>query len=414
MKKVQINRENILNPEEAFRTYLSKLMPIYIEDYGYENKSLIKERINKTLYVFDSLPVDEINFVAEYGAELQCREKARQAFDECTDFLKKKEIIEAMTEKRFYNILADAFGVGDRYIDELFTIDIDSYGLNMQLALGADNVSEEFKDEIRLRQEKYRKDCERLGIRCITDHRVIEKLFELRDGNDYETNLLLAKNTMFVKRVKKEIFKKSGVILDDVQLVDLLFYNKTGAFSVKDIDRKDKLHICYLPLAKNIMLGGVDFGFFHEIRHVIEGSDTGTGIHVFRCDKYLAMNEIRTEKNALFDAEKLKDFPLFSNDGFLNGIWSSYQDAFYYTEGFFENNREVLNKLAIKNDIKNFERFYGRKNLRLFGEYLKNVLDAFDDESWLYKEICDEEKQKSLVRSLNERCQSRHESKNLI
>lgn len=408
MKKVEINRENILNPEEAFKSYLSRLMPIYIEDYGVENSRLIKERINKAIYLFDSLPIDEINFIVEYGEKLQCKEKARLAFDECRDFINKKKKIEEKTEKKFYNILADVYGAGDRHVEELFTMEVDYYSLEMQLTLASDETNEELKDEIRKKQEEYRKTCERLGIKCITDHRIIDRLFEIRDDIDYETNLLLARETKFGKRLKKEIFRKSGAVLTDAQLVDLLFYSNTASTASIDVGRKNKLIVCYFPLAKNIMIGNVDSCFFHEMRHILETSDNFSGIQVYSCDKYLAMNELRTEKNAVHDLAKLKDFPLFSSDGFVNYNFNVYQKMFCYTEGFFDEHRKELNKLAIRNAVKEFERLYGKKSLREFEKYLKQIHTDYLNDTWMYKKLYDEEKQKSLVRSLNEHYQSRH------
>lgn len=99
-----INYDNILNPNEALESYIKNLVPLYIEDYGEENLNLVEDRIDKTLYIFDSLPVDEINFFAEHEDLAEKSGRVKLAYEECRDFLKKKRRIENKMDQKFMKL----------------------------------------------------------------------------------------------------------------------------------------------------------------------------------------------------------------------------------------------------------------------------------------------------------------------
>jgi len=69
-------------------------MPLYVGDYGKENIKLIKDRIKKTVYIFDSLPVHEINFLTSCEDFCNVDSKLAVAIEECRDFIKKKKNID--------------------------------------------------------------------------------------------------------------------------------------------------------------------------------------------------------------------------------------------------------------------------------------------------------------------------------
>ena len=52
-----INYNNILNPNIALDKIKDRLIEIYMCDYGIEYKELIEERINNTIFIFDSNPL---------------------------------------------------------------------------------------------------------------------------------------------------------------------------------------------------------------------------------------------------------------------------------------------------------------------------------------------------------------------
>ncbi len=407
MKKIITNYDNIMNPNEALKDYMNSLKALYIEDYGEKYSKLIKERIKKTIYIFDSLPVDEVNFFEEHKNRLGYSKEADLAFLECRDFFNKKTMIDEKINQKYYTILANVFGVYGRFIDELFSLDIEAYSLDNQIALGDECISVEVKEDIIKRQEEYKRECARLNIKCLTNAKTIEWLLELRDDFAFETNYHLVKNTKWAKRIKRRIFEEKRLLISDIDLTELLFYCTSGSSNLIDTDRKEKLRICHFPLLANVCRGNLDGMFFHENRHVIEMSDEYAGFQCFENGRYCSMNEIRTEKNAIRDKEKMSNKPLFSNNDFYDGVFNVYEKLFQYTEGFFDEHLEVLNRIAVGNNFKDFERLFGRKNLREFDFYLNNIQEAIcNDMDSEY--LCDKDRQKQLVKCLNERYESRH------
>ena len=68
----------------------------------------------------------------------------------------------------------------------------------------------------------------------------------------------------------------------------------------------------------------------------------------------------------------------------------------------------ILNRLAVRNNIKDFERLFGRKSLNKFDIYLHSIEDAIMNDIGDLEIICDEREQKRLVKKLRERYESRH------
>lgn len=409
MKEIVTNYDNFLNPNEALREYMPNLLDLYIDDYGKDNIKLIKERIKKTMYIFDSLPIDELNFFEKHKHLIDVSKKIDLAVLECRDFYNKKLKVDETVNKKLYEALADAFGVSGRFIDELFSLDIDSYSFDNKIALVDENTPLDIKEEIRKRQEEYKQECARLGIECLTNSKVIEKLFILQDNLELETNFYLACNTKWAKKIKKRIFEEKGQCISNIDLMELLFYeNGGGSSNLIDTGKKEKLRICYFPLLSNTERGNLDGMFFHENRHVIEMTDLFAGIQCFSNGRYSLLNEIRTEKNAIRDKKQLEGKVLFSNFGFSEGVFNVYEKLFAYTEGFFDEYMNILNRLAVRNNIKDFERLFGRKSLNKFDIYLHSIEDAIMNDSGDLEIICDEREQKRLVKKLRERYESRH------
>lgn len=285
-------------------------------------------------------------------------------------------------------------------------MDVGSYAAEVQLALIYDTTPENIKEIIRKRQYDYQMECKRLGIKCLTDAKVIGKLFNLREKCSYEINLFLAKYTKWAKRISKRITDWSGIVISDVNLVDLLFYVGTASTSVVDVGRREPLRVCYFPLIANTYRGNLDGMFFHENRHAVEMDKKYAGLQIFASGKYSSLNEIRTEKNALRDKKRLENNVLFSNEGFINDTWNVYERLFSYTNGFFDEQLEVLNKLAVLNDIKEFEKIYGKRNLKRFDGYLSNIQMALGEDKLVLP--VNEEYQKVLVNRLREHSETRH------
>lgn len=397
-----------MNPNEAVKNYMNNLMELYIEDYGSECSKLLRERIKKTMYIFDSLPVDEVNFFEENKQLTEYAKKADLTFLECRDFYNKKMVIDERFNQEYYNALASAFGVNNRFIDELFSLDIDSYSLDNQIALGDWNISDLVKEEIRQRQDDYQAECKRLGIKCLTNSKTIKELFELQDDLNFETNFYLCRNTKWAKRIKKKIFEEKKQCISDIDLTELLFYGSSGSCNLIDTGRKEKLRICYFPLLANVFRGNLDGMFFHENRHVVEMTDGFAGFQYFQNNSYSSLNEIRTEKNAIRDKKSLEEKVLFSNNDYFEGIFNVYESLFQHTGSFVDKYLGVLNKIAVRNDVRSLERLFGRKALRKFDVYLHSIQEATMSDCADMAILFDESLEKQLVKRLHEHYKSRH------
>lgn len=415
MDKKITNYDNILNPNEALREYLKNLMPLYIDDYGKKNLGMINSRIKKTIYIFDSLPTVELDYLLKHESIAGIyKEKTERIFREAEDFLNKEKLITEKFDLKFYNILASYFGIENRYIDELFMLDIDSYSQENQIVLGIEEVDEEVKEEIRKRQEKYRHDCCKLNVKCLTDARIIEKIFEARANYDYLINLYLVKHTKWAKRLKRRIEVESGMSISFECLTELLFSSSTAFCSIVDVCKGEQLRICYFPIIENTTVGNLDGLFFHENRHAIEMGDGYSGLNDFSNKRYCTINEIRTEKNAIRDKRALSNNVLFSNEGYTEGSWNVYEAIFPYSGGFFDKYLDELNRLAVENNIKAFEGMFGCKNLRLFNSYLNTIQKVFNEEYLAYQEMSFLRNHKDLVKRINHYCETRHRPDNLV
>ena len=66
-----MNVENIIRPNGALTSLKSLLIPLYIQDYGIENKGIIYERLRNAIFIFDSDPIVTEKFVAEHLSEIK-------------------------------------------------------------------------------------------------------------------------------------------------------------------------------------------------------------------------------------------------------------------------------------------------------------------------------------------------------
>ena len=115
MKEIVTNYDNFLNPNEALREYMPNLLDLYVDDYGKENIKLIKERIKKTMYIFDSLPIDELNFFEKHKHLIDVSKKIDLAVLECRDFYNKKLKVDETVK----NLLIHQFIISGRIMSNI-------------------------------------------------------------------------------------------------------------------------------------------------------------------------------------------------------------------------------------------------------------------------------------------------------
>lgn len=403
MKKEQVNYDNILNPEVALDDYSEKLFSLYESDYGRDNLDLIKKRMDETIYIFDSTPVDMVNYLVENEKHYGDCFRIDRAFDECRDYLKVKDKIAGKLRDRFYKILANNFETDKKIAEQLTELDIDSFSNASQEILDSEMTPLEVKNSIKLRREKYLSECDEVNVSALVDGNSIKKLFDIKDDFESEAQIFIMKHSKWGKRIRKQILEASGIKLSYEELTTLLLWGYSASSNVVLPYKNKTLRVCVFPLMKNFNDGNLDGIFFHENRHVVETEENFCGICSYDEDKYTILNEIRTEKNSCRDKFHLGDEVLFSNKNYDEGKTNIYLSLFPYAGDFFDRYEEILNKIAVVNDIEKLENLFGVDNLREFDEYLETLQNFLLEEPWKVSLYASEEKQKKLTLKLD-RC----------
>lgn len=399
-----INRvDNILYPDDAFDEYKNYLIEIYIEDYGEENYSKIKKRIDETYYLFDSNPEESLKFLDETNSSLLNLSRSIRIEIENSNYISCKKKIDKSLYYKFKEYLSNIFGISSRYIDENFLkMDFDAFSFKSMRKLHRGTDAE--KKEIEARQTAYIRTCELYGVKPVTSLFAIESIIHEKNRLDKLEKKMLVEETIWGKRIKKNIVKATGYNISSDILANLLFLRGCCACVINIPNPKGKIkRICVFPCIHNYYIGLTDVSFLHENRHVVESDKNFVGLHILKDDSYVFLNELRTEINAIRDSKRFIDSPLFSNRSMNSKYVSVYDRLLYYSFDFINDNLDVLNKLAINNDISGYEDLFGRVNLENFDNYLVEVDCLFRDDS----SLIDEEKGRKLVKKINNHFASR-------
>ena len=145
----------------------------------------------------------------------------------------------------------------------------------------------------------------------------------------------------------------------------------------------------------------LDRMFLHENRHIIEAGIDHVGINTHLGNKYQMLNEIRTEKHAIEDSEYFKNKVLWSNEEMPEHSYNGYEELFPYTHNFYEDNKDILDDIAINGKIDELEELYGEDSLNRYDYFLKDLSDLLSINHYKYKSIEKEEEAKKLVYNLN-------------
>ena len=399
--------ENILNPEEAFKEFKKYLIELYAEDYGEEYKELIKNRIDGTYYLFESNPIDTYNFYKEnknlsYGLKRRIRIER-----EYSDYISFKNKIDKYLTNKYKDIISSYFNTTSSLLsDDLLIADFDSFSYESIRVLNNPYASYENKSRILNRQKRYLDLCSQHNVRAITDSSIIERIINIRKELENEGFKLLLDNTIWGRRIVKDIYSKTGKMVD-TKLLGTVMYDDKCCASVCQIPtyNGDFIRICLFPIMKNYDIGALDKIFYHENRHVIESDINVSGFACSNIGNYFLINELRTQENAIRDAYEFRRVPLFANykesDNFIN----IYERLFDYCGPFIKNYLNLLNKIGINNDILGLENLFGKVNLQELEEYLKEVDKSFLDG---YPDRIDFNKQKVLTYCLDSHFYSRH------
>ena len=130
-------------------------------------------------------------------------------------------------------------------------------------------------------------------------------------------------------------------------------------------------------------------------------TDTTSGISTFYKRKYDTLNEIRTEKNAIIDENRLNKTIFSSNKRYTNSL---YERLFKYTDNFFEDNKYILDEIALRGDIELLEKLYDKNELKLFDYYLFKISEAIINKISNEELPVNRKLQDGMIEVLNNNC----------
>lgn len=395
------NIENILNPEISFLDYKNNLIEKYIEDYGEEYKDTIIDRMNKTLYLFDSNPKDKLLFILNNEKSIDDKYLV-EVEKEYNNYQRIKRKIHNSMIKKYYNYLSVFFNVSNSYINEdILNLDIDSFSLENQAKLSNSEINEKIKDKIIKRQIRYLAACKENNVEPLTDGIKIHLIERERDRlKRNEIKHILLKTSWGKKILKK--FRDYNPKIELSDIVKIMRQEEVGAADfLLDESYEETSRILYYPIMRNIKYKSLDRMFFHENRHIIEAGKDHVGINTHLGNKYQMLNEIRTEKHAIEDSKHFINNVLWSNEEMPEHSYNGYEELFPYTYNFYDDNKDLLDELSFSGKIEELENIYGEDNLIRYDYFLKDLSDLLSKNHYKYKSIEKEEEAKKLVYNLN-------------
>ena len=366
--------ENIFYPDYPVHEMQELLYDVYVEDYGKNNAKLIKRRQANTQYLFDSDPILTMAFLKDYQMLFHDSEIEDRTFSEYRDFiaLQKKKL--PKVQENYYELLCAIYKLKDKSLfKDVLALDFDSFSYFSDFLLKNRDCSENIKDRIRLRREKYIHDCKKLGVRILTTKKEIAYLMEARNMYYYEEILFYLNDSKWGKRILNNFYQK-GINISITSLATAMSGVRIASCAPYHLLRDKKGGtLVYYPIIKNRKYAGFDRLFYHENRHAIEYGKNHSGLSLRNPEKYVLTNEIRTEINAIMDSEKMEKYILFSNDPLTDVTFNTYERYLPYTGEFFTDNLDILNKLAIRGDMDGFYEKFGFTLLRKMNDYLESI-----------------------------------------
>ena len=369
---MSIEIESIIHANLALLDYREKLYSLYVESYGEEYSSIIRDRMKNTLYLFDSNPIDTMNFLINNSIT---DSKVFSFYErEYFDYVYWKNKIDKKYQKRYYQLLSRYFHYRTSDWESLLSLEYSSYNFENIAILHQLDSSEEAKNSILKRQRKYLEDCKALGITPITDSVSIHMIEENKRAFDQKKNIELLQRTKWGKRMIERIRKYYKLSIPEIH--SILNCNSVAATNHIYHDNIS-LSILYFPIIKNIPNGCLDRIFFHENRHVIESSVNHCGLHYYSFKNLSLMNELHTEDNAIHDSLRCYNDPLWSRDSLTNGCTNVYERLLGCTDDFFEENRDFFNQCAICGDYHLLEEKFTGDGLLDYEHFLEGVRNYY-------------------------------------
>lgn len=393
--------EEFIYPNELLREKIPFLLDYYGEDYGEEYTSIMKNRIDNTLYLFDSNPIEMMDFVVRNGDKIDDSILLKRIECEYKNYKRIYSLVHSRLMKKYYSLLATYYSLsGFSMKEELLSLDMESYSY---YSISKSRMSEEEKNKLRERQEKYRDNCSRVGVKPITNPAFVQILIDEKMRMKEKEFLILLKTTKWGKRIIRTFKKYCPTI--SISEISKVMRDDSVALTSYLLDKNGRAEswILYFPIVHSIYLQSLDLIFFHENRHVVESSLLSSGLNSHYGGTYRLINEIRTEKNAIIDSSKLPNDFLWSSDDIIDSKRNSYQELFPYVASFFEDYRDELNRFAVTGDIASFEEKFGKEELKELEMFLGDIYSLIKDSNLSYKSLEKKEEGAQLVKKISYR-----------
>ena len=370
MKNSELNYNSFLFPEYVVLAIKNRMLHKYIDDYGKENKTSIKKRLDDAVFLFDSNPVETMEFVIANYNNVDNQDFFLRSYVEYADYTSLNDKYNNKMSKLLEKYLKDNFerDALKKNID-VFDLDFDSYSSKSIEILNGNDDSK--KEAILERQNKYKVDCLEIGFEPIINCDDIDDIVAFKEALKYYKKEKLIKNSRWGKRIKKELKHNYSFVPMDIDLVDMLYDRSTPAatYVIKGEDGVPRTVLC-MPLMSIYKYGDLDRVFYHELRHVVESSDKNSGLYNYESGRYEFINEIRTEMHALDDCELMNDFTVFGRS--QKGKISAYEKIIPEYYDFFYNYRELFDKFALFGNIDSLELYIDKDKLDCLEEDIES------------------------------------------
>ena len=397
MNKEEMNINAIINPNRALEKLKEKIVNIYERSYGDKSREVIKRKLNGAIYIFDSNPIKTREFYIKNLGKIKDNRLLLRTELEYFDYVREVQKIERNINSLFLNYLKKFFYINPLTdISKLLELDFDAYSLENTMLYDKVDTSEEVRKEIERRRIAYKYACLEAGVKEVKDLSSIENILKHKHALELLKKVEIIRNTKWGRRIKRRILEDNGIELSDIQLSEILFKDddEKALTTVTRLEDGTNKTVCYIPLIENIDTCNLDRMLLHELRHVVETKESGSGISSFAGRKYELLNEIRTDLNAMED-EKLINGIIFSRKN--RKAKSAYEMLIPYTSDFFVRNSNILNNIALYGDSDLLEEYYDKDSLTLFEYNLRSILSRLTGGEMVF----DYRSNDNLVESMN-------------
>lgn len=348
-------KDHLLHPQETLEEIKDQLFDIYREDYHQEDNSVLNERWNNTIFIFDVHPTTLRDYIKNRAEEkIPLKEYLKVAAEEL-DFKRQRRRLLKETKLEFADGLKKFFKVPECVSPEvLWSLDYEAF------EFGAQKMD---------RQRNFLMECMRHEIHDLKDSLEIEDILKRKRILERKMDRRMIEETKWGRRLLEEHPELTSENLSDI-LFDKYAHSSTSVVRCKDGETRT---VCYVPLIRYYYLPSLDRMVFHELRHVVETTPKKSGLEVFGDCKYKTLNEIRTEQNAKKDEEKLP--VIFKRN--KQAIQSDYEILLPVMTSI-EDQVELMNLVAFHEDPSQIEETFGYK----LNELLQRI---HDDEKLIQK-----------------------------